>query len=453
MNYGQPKIEENIDHDDLMYASYVEFDGLDEKLKDKVKKLVEIEGDKALQVFIDYYRIDHDLGIQALEILSRCSEKVTTDIILDLLSSIVFYINHLDKEFVNIKFDPKFQNEDEELKPREVIVKENIIPEVRRIILEKVGKALSNITNEDEVNTDEIIKHLKNINPHAIMVGAMLLTSQSKFENADMNEMPFLKLIEYEGDTTYINDPEFVKSLEDIYKINYADKPELLKKLLKSFENERNSRNAFFKVVELDGKPIAFCTFRFDEDQSIHFGKFNVHPDFVGIKLGEQILNETLDEYSITHVIKAECDRDTRVASKYLEKGFIAYKEYKLDEIMCWDIVRNDSMNKDLVTKSVDIDFIMKHIELGVWAPLNLTPDLEQTKVYAIEADKFKDNPLELLSSEKGYVITRMSREKTSDGKDEIVVIVAERIGENLEKYINEFKRPEVVQTRHSIIV
>jgi len=426
---------------------------LGDESKDKLVSLAELEGETGLRVFLRFYELDSGIALEALDVLSQNTDPISTHRILEFLESISSYVPRLDEEFEHALEESRSYTQLRTPEPNRVAVKKEVIPEAKRSIISEVHKVLLRIAADDGRDPEALKLYVQGINPKAIVIGTILRATRESFEAADLNEMPFLSLIRYEGGMNSTNDREFVKALRELYKKNYTDKPKLLRRLLDGLDKTRKNLSAEFDVVEVDDKPIAFCAYEFEENHTIHFGKFNVDPDFAGKKLGEQMLEETLDDYAVTNIIKAECDRDTRIACKYLEKGFIAYNEYGLDEITCWDIVRNDHMNKQLATKSLDKEFIMKHIEPGSWINLPVADDPEQAKVYATDAASLENKPLRLLSAGKGYAITRMFREKNLDGGSDIVVIVAEKIDDSIQDFLKPFPLPRVIASRYSIIV
>jgi ribosomal protein L22 len=65
-----------------------------------------------------------------------------------------------------------------------------------------------------------------------------------------------------------------------------------------------------------------------------------------------------------------------------------------------------------------------------------------------------KGQSLNLLSDQKGYVVTRMFRRKIVDQDENMVFIVVEKVSAKfLERYKSQFTMPQAIQTRHTYIV
>ncbi|MEI7462945.1 MAG: GNAT family N-acetyltransferase [Candidatus Taylorbacteria bacterium] len=425
---------------------------LDQDSKNRLTDLTKNRGESGLRVFLHYYEIDPSVAIKTLNLISVLPQDLDSYKLLELLANISSYLSRLDDEYETIVEKTKGYEDKGRMKSNEMIVKKSVIPQAKRMILEQVDNIVSRILSENISDGETIRQYVENIKPEAIVIQTILKSSRGSFETADMNDMPLISKIEYMGGEGEANSPEFIKSIRSLYKKNYQDKPKLLKRLLASLEVSRKSSRTLFSVAEFNNQPIGYCAFEFEDNGSIHFGKFNIDPDFSGRQVGEQMLEETLDDYAITHIIRAECDRNTRIASKYIEKGFIAYNEYPLDEITCWDIVRNDSMNEELATKSLSKKYIMDHMIINSWESLGLSNRPEDAMVYATTATNFKSYTLNLSSLGEGYAVTRMFREKTTNG-EELVIIVAEKIGEKMNQYQNDFQLTQMIETRHSIIL
>lgn len=425
---------------------------LEQVSEDKLLNLAKTHGESGLKVFLRYYETDPVVATKTLDVISNLPDGIDSHQILELLASISSYISRLDDEFDDIYERSKTYEEEEILEPNDVVIKKTVIPQAKKLILAQVDTIISKIASENVSTPEAIREYIENIKPEAIVVQTILKASRGSFDIANMNEMPFIKNIQYQGGDNETNSAEFVKAIRNLYKKNYQDKPKLLKRLLAGLEVSRKNTRTIFHVAEFDGQPIGYCVFEFEDDGSVHFGKFNIDPDFNGRKVGEQMLEETLDDYAVMHIVKAECDRNTKIAAKYIEKGFIAYNEYPLDEIACWDIVRNDSINNELVTKSLDESYILDHMVMNSWETLGLSDNPEDAMVYATTASDYKSYTLNLASFGEGYAVTRMFREKTT-GSEELVILVVEKLGEKLERYRNDFQLPQMIETRHAIII
>lgn len=117
---------------------------------------------------------------------------------------------------------------------------------------------------------------------------------------------------------------EIVAKMEEIYLENYADFPqEFQQKILASLEQRLNNPDATFYTLYHQGEIIAFCSFLPREDGTIHFANFNVDPDYSSSKLGEAMMEASLDQEAKKAPIVAEAVPDSPIANTYLtKKGF-----------------------------------------------------------------------------------------------------------------------------------
>jgi hypothetical protein len=435
------------------YVAITAMRELDEETKEKLVELIDVHGESLVRIFLRFYALDARVANMAIQTMHQCRDAVNTEAIITVLLRIVEFMSKINNEYEDVLSNLKFYEEGELFfKPRYLTIKERIIPEVQKVIMERLERVLSRINTEQD--TASVNEALLNIKPEALMVEVIMKTARGNFQEVNFSEMPLLSRITYDGDTHSLNERGLVSKLQEMYRKNYADKPKLLQRLLDSFEKTRNNEKAQFEIVYLGDEPVAFCAFEYEGGGSLHFGKFNVNPEFAGRQLGEQILEETVDDYARTQILKAECDRDARIASKYIERGFIATAEYPLDEIQCWDIYRNDSMNEDLETKQFDEEEIINYSVINEWSDISISTKKSSAKVLTIPESRLKGQSLNLLSDQKGYVVTRMFRRKIVDQDENMVFIVVEKVSAKfLERYKSQFTMPQAIQTRHTYIV
>lgn len=427
---------------------------MNDETKDNLQDLINIHGESLLRIFLRFYALDARIACLAVNTIRQCNKPEDQQNIVSILLEMIRFISNIETEYNQALSDSKYYDDESgPQKPRYLVAKEKIIPEVRKTIMARLEKALTIIAQQP--TSENVRSATLSIAPHALMVETIMKVSRGNFEEVNFHEMPLLRRITFEGNTHSLNERTLVSKLQAMYRANYADKPKLLQRLLDSFNRIRENDRAEIEVVYLGEEPIAFCAFEYDEKEKVlHFGKFNVNPEFAGRQLGEQILEETLDDYAHTQIIKAECDRDARITSKYLERGFIATTEYPLDEIQCWDIYRNDSMNSELETKALDEEYIINHSVIGEWSDIDINGEKGQAKVFSVFESDLKGQKLNYLSQHPGYVVTRMPRRKTEDPKGDMVFIVIEKTTKQfLNDYKTKFTMPQVMETRHAIIV
>ncbi|MCX6715402.1 MAG: GNAT family N-acetyltransferase [Candidatus Taylorbacteria bacterium] len=422
-------------------------EGVNEQLGEKIDS----QFDSALLARI--HEKDERLALSVQQALALADTETATQII-NTLDRVMSYVDKLDGLLDNrsvAKDDNGGNSFDAALAQIKSTsdVNRHIIPEVKERLLVHTRTALEVfvlMTGEENAKAI-LLEKFNQVAVGAVVLSAILSPAREEFYAVYLNDLPLLNLETHDGGT--IIDIETLKSIRQIYEQNYKSRPGVLKELLEGFEEFRQKPESELFVARMGDDVMGFCGYEFRGPDYIYFGKFNIAPEFAGRKLGVQMLEETLDEYATTHIIEADCNRDSEIAMKYLDMGFIAAAGYQFHEDNSWKIFRNETMNNLFPSKKASLEVLGGF--LADFQP-NETVSIElsgkSVQLTSIIDDEFHESGLNLFKSRKGFarVITRIFKLPIDNDDRKIVVIASEEISQDqLEKYKSTFERSQVV--------
>lgn len=150
------------------------------------------------------------------------------------------------------------------------------------------------------------------------------------------------------------------EEMQKIYTDNYSSSqysPEFRKILAQGLEERFNNPACrFYLLKHQNGDVIGFNAYEDtekDRDGSPHvyFGAFNINKAYGSSKLGEALLDSTLESEGKDKVIDAHCDSRSLMSDKYLREGFVATEVLNMDGSPSFAISRDLLKNQGLVTK------------------------------------------------------------------------------------------------------
>jgi GNAT superfamily N-acetyltransferase len=284
--------------------------------------------------------------------------------------------------------------------------------------------------SKDRDSAEQIIKNLENISAEAVLMQSMVMAGKEA-GGVTLNDLPDIDLFTGAGSTL---SAEQVSRIKEIYALNYATRPGMREKLLADLDVSIGKEGVVFHTLYFKGELVGVVVFEYNGDQ-VYFGKFNIDPKFQGGRIGEQLMEETLDRISQTHIVSATCSKGAPVTPKYIERGFVADGEFSFEEDECFNIVRNDSMNAMFSSKSMGVEDILKHADLNNWESFN------DGRCQVLMTDYKNMNHLKLpmiaqTTGEDKWVVTRFFKHAMPN-RDSVAVVVVERVDKNM---FNKFK-------------
>ncbi len=179
-----------------------------------------------------------------------------------------------------------------------------------------------------------------------------------------------------------------------MYAENYTDNPRVQDELLKKFDSsiaDTSGKDRFF-VFRHNGAVKGFYRLKETAPGQYYFASFNIDPTYKGYKLGETMLEESLDSIAKDSILAADCDSKLPISAKYIETGWVAVRYWDDYGDKVLDIVRNDKERNRYIGKQLRKEDIV--------AGRVLKELLVKT------AGEQKDLPFGLCN--EGYVLTRM---------------------------------------------
>lgn len=419
-----------------------------EALQEKAFDFAKAYGEKGIRLFLLINQKDFFLGQKILTLVDSLDEK-TIDVVIGVLSEILARLEDVS-DFT--EQDPVLQ--------KAVQIK---LPEIQRKIIAKALETLEQViatTSEEDRDSfsDRVLKKMRNLNADAVMLASTLTTVRhidvSALERPiDMlNSLSETGLFDYEG---YDFSSRELQQIKEMYERNYAQTPELLTVLYDGFLQSIKKDNIEYKVVKQKDRIVALFAFEYLEDRSIYAGKFNVQQSYQGSELGNEMMENTLDQYAQTHIIRADCNLEASVSSNYIERGFVAVRGYDFQETKSLQIIRNESMRDFLESKEWTNYYIAQQ------AKLNEQVSMKEDKciIYSCPVDDIRNAPLELLDQthEDGsrYVLSRFIREKKGKNQEDkpVAYMVFERLSKKEYEEYQALFNERIVDTDSIFIV
>lgn len=133
------------------------------------------------------------------------------------------------------------------------------------------------------------------------------------------------------------------KKMKQIYLENYKNFPQKFKdRLILSLESRLKNKKAKFYILRHKNEVVAFNSFLPQDDGTLHFANFNVDPNYQFSKLGEALMEISLDLEAKKADIVAEVVPNTKIMEVYLnKKGFKKINEIEVCGVKLWKIKRN----------------------------------------------------------------------------------------------------------------
>ena len=153
-----------------------------------------------------------------------------------------------------------------------------------------------------------------------------------------------------------------------IFEQRYGqEKPEFYKVVHGSFSNALENEHTKFYLIRHRGEIVGFN--RFDDYSAndrpfVYFGSFLVDETFGGGKVGEVILEQSLqNEIAAGIVIQADCNPEDPISVKYIEKGFVATQFYEFGGKPSFHIAHFGSDNKEFFGKKLTSEKLQAFIQ------------------------------------------------------------------------------------------
>lgn len=312
--------------------------------KDKIINFGKIFKKNGMRTFLSIEQGGKEMGDKIIELGDKLPEKIAQKVfakygeIIDNVSKITeFTRTNFTKE---IETNPELIKKIEEtlyIKGKQLLSQTyDDINSKREINYEDIGKQLDRI-NADTITTFAIFKQaLKN--GEKLPIESIEGSVFSKKEATDINENQQSEMLElYESNWKNHPDHDFVESLKIYFKTAFAP--------------EDNKQKNYFYTFEKDNNIRAFVRFEKQKNKSFYASALNVDEASKNFGLGEAMMDEALTREAKEHVLHASCRKDNPSNMRYFEKGFISQGFKKTNETEEFDLVWDESKNKDILAK------------------------------------------------------------------------------------------------------
>lgn len=320
--------------------------------------------------------------------------------------------------------------------------KPELVNAIREALLKKGKDLLVNFADEIEVkdkesiSNKEIIEKLKNIKTDTLL---FLYSFKTMKRSGTYFNIENIKDLGFASENALEISESDKKRMGEIYNLNYIKYPELRNFLAEKFKDSAYNENNIFHILRHKDEIRGFYRIEERGKDDLYFGAFNIDQEYKGSALGEAMLEQSLDYYgkSELYTIEADSAQSEPITSNYIERGFIAVKQYQLKEIGVLNIFWNEEMNHLLFkSKRFSNKEIIQMAKIG-----------ENTEYYngniivsaqpVSEIGALSFDMINKKEADKQYVATRCLREKNPEGEN-IVYIVFEKISEeHLKMYQN----------------
>lgn len=204
------------------------------------------------------------------------------------------------------------------------------------------GKALLALCADDEnLNAEQILKKIASIRTEVEIFKESFKLIKSHSEEFSLEK---IKAIQFKIKTgpELAGEKETVERMKEIYLKNYANfTKEFQEKILASLEEKLKNPQTKFYTLYHQEKIVAFNSFTPLKDGTSHFANFNVDPEYNSSKLGEAMMEASLDKEAKSSPIVAEAMPDLPITNIYLtKKGFQKVSEAELAGVKLWKIRR-----------------------------------------------------------------------------------------------------------------
>jgi len=202
------------------------------------------------------------------------------------------------------------------------------------------GKALLTVFADDKtISSEKVLEKLERIKGEVELLKESFKNVKQSSEDLSFEDINAVQHRLVSGGELN-EDQKIIQEMKKIYLENYKDFPkEFQDKLIESLESKLVNPNTRFYTLYHKNKIVAFNSFTPREDGTSHFANFNIDPDYQFSKLGEAMMEASLDKEAKNATIVAEAVPDTPITKTYLEKkGFKKVGEIEVGEIKLWEI-------------------------------------------------------------------------------------------------------------------
>lgn len=271
--------------------------------------------------------------------------------------------------------------------------------ELRESFLKRAKNFLAEVGSK-QLDGNELSTHLENIKVEIMLLTATFRAYKQEKGAIDFSELKGLSLIKISS-AELAQQPDFVKSIEQMYEENYKNYPtEFRHALINGFNKALSSQNTSWYLLKFNNKLIASARFDEVKDRSgkvdhLYFGSVNSNPKYAGGKLGEAMVEQALKlEAEAGLRIEADCDPNAPISKKYLEMGFVATTLEDYNGVNSFHIQLDRIENTAMASKKMSQEAIVALAPLG---------EVRDYRMQIIETSGRPDFGL----LQKGYVLTR----------------------------------------------
>ena len=206
------------------------------------------------------------------------------------------------------------------------------------------GKALLAVCAEENLSSEQVIYKLNNIKAETDIFKESFKLVKSGGEKFSLEKINAIQL-KIKAGVELLREEKTVKRMKEIYLENYHNFPEEFKqKIIESLDKKLANPQAKFYTLYHNGEIVAFNSFTPQEDGTVHFANFNVDPRYNYAKLGEAMMEVSLDKESQKNTIVAEAVEGLPIAETYLnKKGFQKTGEIELSGVRLINIRKEKS--------------------------------------------------------------------------------------------------------------
>lgn len=216
---------------------------------------------------------------------------------------------------------------------------ENLIHyEVSQYFLEQGNELLKTLAHSENTDTSTIFKE----SDVEIDIFKTFFKKLKEVNKDILHEMKSARFHLFSGPELKNKGTAEIDKMKKIYLENYQSFPEEFKqKIIQSLESKLDNPLSRFYVLYHKNDIVAFNSFTPNENGELHFANFNVDPEYSSSKLGEAMMEASLDEEAKASPIFAEAVPGSKIADTYLnKKDFQKTGEIEVGGVTLWEIRR-----------------------------------------------------------------------------------------------------------------
>lgn len=241
---------------------------------------------------------------------------------------------------------------------KEIETSPELIQKIEETLYMKGKQLLSqvydDIKNKKEIDSKDIEKQLDRINADTITTFAIFKQAVKNGEKLPIESIEGSVFSKKEATDISLNQQN---EMLELYESNWKNHPdrnfvESLKSYFKTaFSPEENKQKNYLYTFEKDNNIRAFVRFEKQNDASFYASALNVDEASKNFGLGEAMMDEALIREAKEHILHASCRKDNPSNMRYFEKGFISRGFKKTNETEEFDLIWEESKNKDIKAK------------------------------------------------------------------------------------------------------